>query len=473
MTNDCNKTWVKILNLFFGGVGTILYPFIEGKYEIKNIFIGVIFGLFQILHLVNILSVIFGFKFIGNFYEILGGENILKPFMDDKYKIFLNMTEEISENFPEDIDDFIINPKEILELKTRVTIIKVILLIISGFSYLNTSIIPLFKSDEVNLKILTHGIINPSGGMFISGILFFNNNDLKCFIISSIGVLVGLLLMFCPFILGVGLYLMKIFKTLSNLILFKMTTICIGLTGTFFNLVFNFLQKDLDKNNQNTNIFDIEVKIDNEPFTMKSDFGYTSVLRIIFNIILPGSGIFSLLPKYGWTVGIFFTGIVIFFSGIEFLALIIIVLFRLLKMDDDDEIVCGFLYTSALLIHIAGIIIIIISDYFKVKPEGYSGSAIFVLIFLNLISGGLGNLIIIDNFNNCCCGNGFGNCIAVNFKILWSIIGIFLQFMMLFFIFFGINGRDIGAITIIFVIFGIYIILSLIFHCKGKRDKKN
>ncbi len=245
--------------------------------------------------------------------------------------------------------------------------------------------------------------------------------------------------------------------------------ICIGLIGTFFNLVFNFLQKDIDKNNQNTNIFDIKFKIDSETFEMESDFGYPSVLRIIFNIILPGSGIFSLLSKYGWSVGIFFTGIVIFFSGIEFLLIIIIVLFRLLELDDDDEMTYGLLYTSTLLIHIAGIIIIIISDYFEEKPEGYSGSAIFVLIFLNLISGGLGNLIIIDN--NCCCENCFGNCIAVFFKIFWSIIGIALQEIMLFFIFFGINVWDYAAQTATFVILGIYIILSLIFHCKGKRKE--
>ena len=87
-----------------------------------------------------------------------------------------------------DSNDIIIDPKEILAKNSRITLIKIILLILSGFSYVNTSIIPLFnllKGNEITFKMLSHAIINPVGGMFISSVLYFNK-DYKMFIISLI-----------------------------------------------------------------------------------------------------------------------------------------------------------------------------------------------------------------------------------------------------------------------------------------------
>ena len=325
-----------------------------------------------------------------------------------------------------DLNDFIIDPKEILAKNSRITFIKIILLTLSGFSYLNSSFIPLYNlinKKEITFKMLTLGIVNPVGGMFISSVLYFKN-DWKNLVISLIGNLIGIILMICPYFLGVGLYLTIILKSISNLFLFKIISICIGVSGTFFNLVFNILQKNLkNKLNQyeEINMFDIDCIICSEHYELKSYFGYFSIIRIICNILIPGSGIFSLLCKYGWTIGIFFTGIVIFFSGIEFLIIFISLLVN--RSQDYEDIVLLFIFfTSTLLLHLAGIIIIIISDYFPEKPEEYNGLAIFPLTLLNLISGGLGNLIVVDNSYNCSCENKFGNCIAVFFKILWSII---------------------------------------------------
>ena len=462
-----------LLNIFFGGFGAILFPFIsERYYELKYIVIGILIGLIHITHFVNILSIIIGFKFITNFYDIIAGENVLKPFMSDKYKIFLNMTEEISENLPDiyDSNDIIIDPREIIAKKSRIILLKIILLTLSGFSYINASLIPLFKllnDDEITFKMLSHGIINPAGGMFISSVYYFNK-DYKMLIISLIGSLLGIILMFCPFFLGVGIYLMKILKTLSNLILFKIIFICIGISGTFFNLVYNILQNNLEKEENQSdkkNMFDINCIICSEHYELKSEFGYSSIIRIIFNIIIPGSGIFSLLCKYKCTIGIFFTGIVIFFPGIEF---IIVFMYLLLnKTYEDDEIVYFAFFTSTLLLHLVGIIIIIISDYFPNKPEKYNGFAIFPLTLLNLISGGLGNLIIIDNSYNCTCKDEIGNCIAIFVKILWSIIGICLQEIIIYTMFIKKPVRWKILFSIFFVL---YFILSFIFLCV-RKDK--
>ena len=131
-----------------------------------------------------------------------------------------------------DSNDIIIDPKEILAKNSRITLIKIILLILSGFSYVNTSIIPLFnllKGNEITFKMLSHAIINPVGGMFISSVLYFNK-DYKMFIISLIGTILGILLMFCPYILGLGIYLITIIKSVTNLLLFKIIFICIGIS---------------------------------------------------------------------------------------------------------------------------------------------------------------------------------------------------------------------------------------------------
>ena len=94
MTKRRKQILIILLNIFFGGFGTILFPFIsEENFELKYIVLGILIGLIHIIHYVNILSIITGFKFIIHLYDIIAGENLLKPFMNDKYKTFLNMTE--------------------------------------------------------------------------------------------------------------------------------------------------------------------------------------------------------------------------------------------------------------------------------------------------------------------------------------------------------------------------------------------
>ena len=475
MTKRRKQILIILLNIFFGGFGTILFPFISGEYfEFRFIFLGILIGLIQSIHFVNILSIITGFKFIIHLYDIIAGDNVFKPFMSDNYQTFLNMTEEVSENLPDinDSNEIIIDPKEILEKNSRIILIKIILLIISGFSYINGSIIPFLnflKGDEITFRMLSNGIINPVGGIFNSSVLYFNK-DYKMFIISLIGTILGILLMFCPYILGLGIYLITIIKSVTNLLLFKIIFICIGISGTVFNLVFNILQNKLEKEeneDDKINMFDINCIICSEHYELKSHFGYSSIIRIIFNIIMPGSGIFSLLCKYGFTIGIFFTGIVILFSGIAFLIFIIYILLN--KTYEDDDIIFFVFFTGTLLLHLAGIIIIIISDYFPEMPERYNGLAIFALTLLNLISGGLGNLIIIDNSYNCTCKDEIGNCIAIFVKILWSIIGICLQEIIIYTMFIKKPVRWKILFSIFFVL---YFILSFIFLCVIKDKIK-
>lgn len=304
----------------------MISPFLLNKNNIncRNVLVAFMIGIIQILHFVHILSLIFKFQFINNFYDIIGGENLLKPFMSDKYKAFINETKEIEDNI-----DIVIKPDEIISKDSRISFLKIIIFVISSLSYVNSNITPfinLIKDKDLDFKMLTYGIFNPGAGIFVSGILFFNGEYCKI-IISLIGVLFGIILMFCPYLLGIGLYLVKIIKHILNLFLVKIITIYFGIVGMIFSLIYSILQNDLNKNNskKTKEIFDINFEICSYSCEKKSNFGIVTIIRIIFNLVIPGSGIFSLLCNFGCHIGIFFIGLFQMISGL-LLALIIYII---------------------------------------------------------------------------------------------------------------------------------------------------
>ena len=463
------KCWqnffILILNFCSGGVGTIISPFIlEENCNCRKILIAIIIGIIQILHFVHILSLIFKFQFIDNFYDIIGGENILIPFLDDRYKVFINNTKEIEDSIEPEI-----NPNEILSKNSRISFLKIFMLILSGLSYINSNLTPfidLIKGDKAGLKIITYGIFNPGAGVFISAILFFNEEYRKI-IFSLIGVLFGILLMVCPYILGIGLYLTKIIKNIVNLFLIKFLFTYFGALGTIYSLIYAFLQKDIDINDDNNGMFDIYIEgcSDHE---IKSNFNIYTIIRIISNIILPGSGVFSLMCKFRCHVGLVFIGILqiaayfffwlVFFSGI-------------MQEQGDEENYLGLLGIFCFLLTniIAGILIIFISEYFEKRPTKYNGLGILPLTILNLTTGGYGNFLTIFNDNNCFCKNKCGNCIATFLKIIWCFLGMYLQLSFDVLIF-----TDPGLIiSIVYsLLYILYIIISFIFHLVG-RNKEN
>lgn len=57
------------------------------------------------------------------------------------------------------------------------------------------------------------------------------------------------------------------------------------------------------------------------------------------------------------------------------------------------------LFTFTLFIHLSGIIIIIVSEYFPNKPIRYNSLGIFPLFILDLLSGVFGNVFVLINVN--------------------------------------------------------------------------
>jgi hypothetical protein len=222
--------------------------------------------------------------------------------------------------------------------------------------------------------MLTYGIFNPRAGIFVSGILFFNGEYCKI-IFSLIGVLFGIILMLCPYLLGLGLYLVKIIKNILNFFLVKIIAIYFGILGIIFSLIFSILQNDLNKNKsqKRKEIFDIKCEICSYSYEKKSNFGIKTIIKMIFNLVIPGSGIFSLLCKFGCHIVIFFIGLFQMISGL-LLVLFIIHLVKVNNGEVQENEESKFFYSGIFLFSLthftAGTIIIFISDYFeKIKKN--------------------------------------------------------------------------------------------------------
>ena len=80
------------------------------------------------------------------------------PFMSDEYKIFINNTQEIGDTLNDYFNEYEIDPNEILSKNSRVTFLKIILVFLSGLSYINSNlnpIIDLIYDKGVDFKMLT------------------------------------------------------------------------------------------------------------------------------------------------------------------------------------------------------------------------------------------------------------------------------------------------------------------------------
>lgn len=481
MANCCQKFIILIFNFCTGGVGTIISPFFEKNCSCRNIIVAIIIGIVQILYFVHILSFIIKFKFIDDFYDIIGGENLLIPFMNDKYKNFAKNINNIVDNI-----EIEINPDEILSKNSRVSLLKLLLFILSGLSYINSNLSPfidLIKNYQLDFKMITYGIFNPGAGVLISAILFFNGEKFYKIIISFIGVLFGIFLMTCPFILGIGLYLTIILKSVTNLMVIKIIAIYFGIIQNIYSLIFSFLQKDMNKDDSNElktkETFDIDCECCSEPYRLKSDFGPGTIIRMIFNIIIPGSGIFSLMCKFGCHIGIFFIGL---FQIISYLIIVLFIVFIIKHNDvilvDEDRNIIHEESEKALLFHgifafglthqVCGMIIIFISDYFKNIPKKYDGFSIFFLILLDILSGGYGSFLICIYYNSIGCKGKYGKCLSITTMIIHSLSGISIQLFLIVLTFENyeeVNGK------IFQILFIVHNIITIIILCIGKNKK--
>ena len=412
------KILITILNILTGGFGTILTPFMnKKKKKLRLIFAGVFLGLFQIIHFLHFFSLFKNIKFIEDIYDIISGDKILET-------LFSNYRKDISENVPF-FEDTEINIAEIISKKSRKKFFKICFGLISGLSYSNSFFTTLVNfidedSNEINkklsYKVVLYSFFNPGGGIILSSFAlfpFFAEQNVRGIVTSIISFVIGIIIIFCPFSIGLGIYLYQIKSKMITLFPIKITLLFIGILGTFISFITSGINKNkiiesIRAKDQPLNAFDIIYKCGKETITLTSSFDCKSFARFIGNIFIPGSGTMSLLCKYGCECGIFKIAIIQNIMGGAFFLSIILIIFGkgciVFNCTDENNLISeekyiflvifiDYLYTVGLCFYFSGLFLIIITDY---MPDRYSDRKIIRVtagLILNILTGGLGTML--------------------------------------------------------------------------------
>ena len=201
-----------------------------------------------------------------------------------------------------------INLSKIISKKERKKFFKIFFGILSGMSYANSlfSVMVNFAFNEnkkhnykLAIKAFLYSNFNPGGGFLISSVVLMGSckcsNEEDCdrpsFIISLIGILFSIFLMVCPIIICIGIYLLKITESITDLYPIKFTILFIGIIGTILSFSFSFIKKNAIINSYREDIkpFDIVFKFGESFINLKSKFGFKSLSRIFANTFFPGS----------------------------------------------------------------------------------------------------------------------------------------------------------------------------------------
>ena len=446
-------TWKKllilILNILTGGLGTMLEPFLYKKISCKLIILGILLGLLQIFHILHFFSLFKEIEFIEKFYDYISDDSLIM-------KIIYQ-----SENDDEDDNNIlkqlfgIENISEIISKKERKKFLKYAFGLLSGMSYCNSifSVITNFlnkNDDEPNyrfgIKTILYSIFNPGGGFLISSIVLIDScqsdENEKCdicsFVLSFIALLFSLFLMICPYILCTGLYLIKITKKIIEFYPIKFLLIFMGVIGTILSFSFSYIKRSavVAAYKEKIKTFDIVWKCHKSISNLKSDFGLSSLIRMIVNLIIPGLGTYSLSFKhccsycfcnddtclYSFKISYLFVSVIELFYGGIFLYLLFTIInnilvpnsnlnitipliFNVLELENHRKLVIAdtnafeCLYSLTFFHYISGIFIIVISDYYCnsiFEAKKHKSFIIISILVLNFFTGGLGTIFFMD-----------------------------------------------------------------------------
>ena len=442
------KILVLFLNILTGGLGTILVPFLNRKRKSVNlIIVGIILGILQIFHFLHFFSLLRGIKILERFYDYISDDNFLLLFFkntkDEKHDDYTN----ISNKF------FDINFSGIIAKKLRIKYLKILFGIISGMSYANSLFTVLVnfiakKEDQPNYKLgiktLLYNIFNPGAGLLISSIVLVDSikcnsfENFKNFIISFIGIIISIILLICPFIACLGVYLILLTSKYIEIYEIKLLLNFIGFFGMILSLSFSTFTKNAifeSIKKEKNHPFDIAWKYGETIINAFSEFSFITLLLFVMNILLPGTGTFCLICKYKGSFGksCIILSIFHFYSGLFFLCLYIIIKTELsgkeirIKRDNEpktylegkikyiyemEEDNFNFVYTIAFFGYMSQFYMILISDFLHKRNHNVKKFILYSLTFLNLFTGGLGTLFYLDlyyykgnKFNKCKCSD--------------------------------------------------------------------
>ena len=180
---------------------------------------------------------------------------------------------------------------------------------------------------KLGIKILLYNFFNPGVGIILSCFSLFpscdcsnNKFDKRGIVLSILGIFTGIIVMLCPISLCIGTYLIKLTDKMITIFPIKITFIFIGAIGTFISFVLSAINKKTITEAIKIKINPLDMIIGyGENFShLISTFGWASFFRILMNWIIPGSGTFTLLCKYGCSLCLILTSIIQFFGGVFF-----------------------------------------------------------------------------------------------------------------------------------------------------------
>ena len=180
------------------------------------------------------------------------------------------------------------------------------------------------KNKIFSYKIVLYSIVNPGGGILLSSFALIpscQNNDNIGIASYIVSIIIGLIIIFCPISLSLGVFLSKLTNKMITLFPLKITLIYIGFIGIVYSFFTSGINKRKIREAKNLivkplNAFDILYKCGESITRYNSEFNIGSFFRLLANIFIPELGKLSLLCKYGCKCsGIFVTAFFQFFIG--------------------------------------------------------------------------------------------------------------------------------------------------------------
>ena len=420
------KILILVLNIFTGGLGTLLLPFLNRKKkQISIICAAVLLAILQTFHFLHFFSLLSKVEFLEKIYNYISSDKFLESLFGNNK----NEANEEGSMIELIIEGTKFNISKTISEKSRKEILKKFFGIISGMSYANsifTTIVNFLdagveKNKLLAYKIVLYSIFNPGAGILLASFAMIPScieEDIKGIVLSILSIIIGLVIILCPVSLSIGVFLVRLTNKMITLFPLKITLIYIGLIGILISILTSGINKRKILEVKELIIerplkpFDILYKCGESLEHLTSTFGFKSFFRLIANIVIPGSGTISLLCKYGFNFSIIRTAIMQFILGDLLFLSAILMNFHYKALYEfffsafffiGDEIIysnvfLNFAYTIGLNFYISGIILIIITDYIpdaENRKNGISGVAGLVL---NILTGGLGITLFGDFF---------------------------------------------------------------------------
>ena len=256
------RVLITILNIFTGGIGTLIEPFLNERPKKKRlIFAAIVLSFFQIFHFLHGISLLAKVKFLEDIYDSINDDSVFEIIFGDEEKDNNDgVQSEIINLMASYNNQTKLNVADLISKKSRIKFLKECFGFINGMSYCNSifSILLDFMDDEkkkiLSYKVVFYSILNPGGGIILASFALIPSCDccngiynIKGIIICIISIILGLIVMITPISLVLGLYLTKITDKMITVFPLKIALIFIGALGILISIITSGYNKKLIK----------------------------------------------------------------------------------------------------------------------------------------------------------------------------------------------------------------------------------